>query len=59
MDSSSPLRDRFAMAALPRLIPKSAADSGLGDEMVKATAEDAYRMADAMIEARKPKTESP
>lgn len=46
------LRDRFAMAALQGLIPSS-------DSSPEEFAKDAYKIADAMIEARKSVAQEP
>ena len=46
------LRDCFAMFTLCGIIMR-----GIDDDRVEATARNAYKMADAMLEARKPKEE--
>ena len=47
------LRDCFAMFTLCGIVMR-----GIGDEVVDEVARNAYKMADAMLEARKPKEES-
>jgi hypothetical protein len=49
-ESQSGLRDQFAMAALPAVMDK------VGGFRPMVHAEDAYHMADAMLEARKDKS---
>ena len=46
------LRDCFAMFTLCGIVMR-----GIGDEVIEEVASNAYKMADAMIEARKPKEE--
>ncbi len=58
-DNEAELRDLFAMSALPKLIPRRCADGGLHKVIAESTANDAYRMADAMLKARKPKPGRP
>jgi len=47
------LRDCFAMFTLCGIVMR-----GIGDEIIEEVAGNAYKMADAMLEARKPKEES-
>jgi hypothetical protein len=46
------LRDCFAMFTLCGIVMR-----GIGDDVIEEVASNAYRMADAMMEARKPKEE--
>jgi hypothetical protein len=47
------LRDCFAMFTLCGIVMR-----GIGDEVIDEVARNAYKMADAMLEARKPKEEA-
>jgi len=46
------LRDCFAMFTLCGIVMR-----GIGDDVIEEVAQNAYKMADAMLEARKPKEE--
>ena len=46
------LRDCFAMFTLCGIVMR-----GIGDDVIEDVAKNAYKMADAMLEARKPKEE--
>lgn len=48
LEAAKTLRDEFAMAAITGTLPGAA----IGDERVKEYAQWAYKMADAMLEAR-------
>jgi len=47
------LRDCFAMFTLAGIVMR-----GIDNDMVEGVAKNAYKMADAMLEARRPKEES-
>jgi len=47
------LRDCFAMFTLAGIVVR-----GIDNDMVEGVAKNAYKMADAMLEARRPKEES-
>lgn len=47
------LRDCFAMFTLCGIVMR-----GIGDDVIEDVAKNAYKMADAMLEARKPKEET-